>query len=503
MLNNFLKKPYWFAFVSGILSFCAVLHMVFLLAWVCYVLFFIFLKAKTIKQSIQVGIAFGAGLSIPTFYWMIPGAEKFTGASVVYGLLVFLLSSLIFCVYWAVIGTSVNLVRVSLRSPMLSVLLNALLVSSVWTLGEAGLNSIFPGMPWFAYNTGFGVLKNLSAIQLASVFGLPVISFVIVFVNFLISEFVAARQWKQLLVPGSIMLVYMLIGYTILVGYKESINRSNTIKVAILAENFPPEMKWDNNNGNILVNRLLELEKEAVRLKPQLALWSESSVPWTYRTDDDFVKEVCRISASAGITHVIGINSDYSEKQVCNSVYCLLPDGLVAGRYDKRFLLDFIEKPVGGILIPFLSGDGSSACPGDYAQPLNTPFGKAGIMICNEATLEKSPEDMIKKGAQFFLTLSNDGWFRDSYIVGLHFYNLRLRAIETRKDIAVNSNYGISGLVEASGRIQMQQQSSSPFIKLVNIHPNNFKYNSFLFRKLFLGVCAMIVIVFSVLKFRT
>lgn len=376
------------AFTSGVLSFFAVLHMVFLLSWVCYVLFFLSLKAKSIRQTLSLGFTFGIALSIPSFYWVIAGAGKYTAAGGLYGLGAFLLVSLIFCLYWSVISVSCTFLQVSLRSPKWAILLNALLVSALWTLGEALLQNIFSGMPWFAYSTGFGLLKNLYAVQPASLGGIPVISFVVVLVNFLISEFIFNCKWRNLSLPALIIIAYLLLGYFILARF-DSLIKSAPVKVAILAENFPPEMKWDNHNGNMLVSRLFELEKEAVQLKPQLALWSECTVPWTYRTDDDFVKEVRRISAPAGITHVMGINTDYSETQVYNSTYCLLPDGKVAGRYDKRFLLDFIEKPFAGILIPFLSGDGSSAKQGSSAQPLNTPFGKAGVMICNEAVLEK------------------------------------------------------------------------------------------------------------------
>lgn len=109
---------------------------------------------------------------------------------------------------------------------------------------------------------------------------------------------------------------------------------------------------------------------------------------------------------------------------------------------------------------------------------------------------------MIQKGAQFFLTLSNDGWFRDSYIVWLHFYNLRLRAVEVRKDMAVNSNYGISGLIDAAGRIQLQAHSQSPFVKLVEVCPNNFNSNSALSRKSFVWTCMLFVVSVLIFKYK-
>jgi apolipoprotein N-acyltransferase len=85
-------------------------------------------------------------------------------------------------------------------------------------------------------------------------------------------------------------------------------------------------------------------------------------------------------------------------------------------------------------------------------------------LICNESTLPDAAAATVSHGAQWLFNLSNDGWFRDNYLVQLHFSNVRLRAVETRKDIAINSNNGTSGLVSASGRIDLSD--------LVTIHPN-------------------------------
>jgi apolipoprotein N-acyltransferase len=92
-------------------------------------------------------------------------------------------------------------------------------------------------------------------------------------------------------------------------------------------------------------------------------------------------------------------------------------------------------------------------------------------MICNESTLASAARDQVLRGANFLLNLSNDGWFSDTYLVALHFYNARLRAVETRRDVAINSNNGISGLIDASGRITAMKKKEAPFILNVGIRP--------------------------------
>ena len=160
------------------------------------------------------------------------------------------------------------------------------------------------------------------------------------------------------------------------------------------------------------------------------------------------------------------MNTAVSAGVVRNSAYCLLPDGKVAGRYDKEYALLFIEQPWLGLQFPFLSSDGYSVEPGDNDLPLTTPYGKAGVLICNESALPGAAARRVRGGANFLLNMSNDGWFRDTWLVEQHFYNARLRAVETRKDIVINSNNGWSGYIDASGRIDTRGF-------LFTVHPND------------------------------
>ena len=94
----------------------------------------------------------------------------------------------------------------------------------------------------------------------------------------------------------------------------------------------------------------------------------------------------------------------------------------------------------------------------EHSKPLTTPYGKAGFLICNEAALPAAAANQVKQGAEFLMNMSNDGWFNDTYIVRVHYYYARLRAVESRKDIAINCNNGFSGLIKASGDIEVQEK---------------------------------------------
>jgi apolipoprotein N-acyltransferase len=78
--------------------------------------------------------------------------------------------------------------------------------------------------------------------------------------------------------------------------------------------------------------------------------------------------------------------------------------------------------------------------------------------------------------------------------------------VETRKDIAINSNNGWSGLVRASGRIMEARHSAIPFIATLSIRPNDYQPPAVTHPWLPVGSSLLIVLLFvlsSVTPFQT
>lgn len=489
LINNWWVK----AFLSGAITVIAVTHTNYILGWICFVPLFMVLQNAPRKVAFKTGLLFGAAISVIGFYWMIPGAERFTGSSVFYGIGVFLLSAIFFSAFWGLVAFCINRFEISLKNTK-NIVIKALAAACVFSVFEAILMFVSAGFPWFDFHAGYALAGSLYFIQPASFFGVYAITFVIILVNYLIAACVSEKRWTKLIIPAAAIAIYFLCGFFILQSFENNLPAGKAIKVSILSENIAPEIKWNDTTGNKLVQRLLDLNRSAAASKPDIALWSESAVPWTYRPNDDLVHEVLKISAPVNMTNIMGINTEVADNVVYNSAYCILPDGNVSGRYDKQVLLSFIEKPLGGKLIPFFSSNGFYAQTGKYGDPLNTPYGKAGIMICNESAVPSAAYDPVRKGAQFIFNMSNDGWFNDTYIVGLHFCNARLRAVETRKDVTVNSNEGISGLIQASGRIVSAQRNDDPYVNNVVIHANDIKTLAVYYPNLFIYICCGILI---------
>jgi apolipoprotein N-acyltransferase len=431
-------------------------------------------------QGAKTGALFGAVIGLCLFNWMVAGAARFTGNSSLYGWIAYLLSTVILAISFASLVATISLVVLRRRATgtdknLRFVFLNALAVASLYCLWESALCSVSSGFPWFNFIAGLPLAKNIYLIQPTSLTGQSGLSFMVILINFLLAECLLNKSWQLGLLSLGNIFLYFCIGYGMLQAFNK---RAVTpvIKIALLSENISPATKWDDHTGNALAQRLLDLSKKAAQAKPGLALWSESAIPWTYSKNDDLVNAILQNTASAHITHLLGINTATADMRIVhNSVYSILPDAQVIGRYDKQTLLSVIEDSFLGLAMPFRSSDGFMAVSSKENSPLPTPYGQAGILICNESTDPKLAYKAVQKGAQFLCNLSNDGWFSHTYLMPMHFYHARLRAVSCRKDLAINSNMGYCGLIQASGAIQLKQKSAAPRVYQVDVSPNQIK----------------------------
>jgi len=498
-----INKSWILAIISGILAYVAICKINFIFSWICYIPFFISVYNKKKKGVFKTAFIFASTFSCLAFFWMIPGAERFTGYNMLYGLGVFIISAFFYSLFFSMILWFFSALKRN-GQELNSEIFNSILAGSLFCIAEAVLTLISVGLPWFDVHSGNGLAENIYAIQPVSIFGIHIMSFVVVVVNYLTATFFIRKLWMKLYIPVAVVVLYLFLGFILIKKFQNNLPENNPFTVAILAENIPPDIVWDNNTGNMLVQKLLNLNRIAVTMKPDMALWSESAIPWTYSKDDDLIKEVFKITDPANIIHILGINTAYKGNEVFNSAYYILPGAKVEGRYDKQYLLSFIEKPLNGWLMPFFSSNGYSALNDtSNAKPLSTAFGKAGFLICNEAAIPHAATKQVRQGAQFLFNMSNDGWFNDTYIVKLHFFYARLRAVESRKDIAINCNNGFSGLVNASGEIVEKEKSTEPFVKVVSVQPNKYITTASLYPDVFIYGCTIyliLVIISTLLK---
>lgn len=468
--------------ISGLLSGLSIYHLNFWLIWFALIPFFIVFPTKSIRQSILYGGIFGLVQGSILLYWIIEGAARFSGAETFLGIPIFLLAVVYYSGYFILFAILYS--HLQKRDKAFSLVITALIAASVWIVFEWLKMNVFLGIPWVKDTLAISQIKSLYGIQLASITGQWGISFVIIIVNVLFASAMKNKNLKQVVPAFMLILLFYVSGlfiYTI-----NDKDASAEVKVAIIQENIKAESRWDESTGDAFAKRFFDLNREAVSHNPDLIVWSETALPWTYSSNDDLIAAALKITKKSQALHIIGILSEAetASDKVYNSAYCINPEGGVIARYDKVNLLSFIEAPLisPDLKVPFLSeGIFTNIISGSSYEPIKSSIASLGLLICNESLTPYEAKKSVDRGANLLINISNDAWLENTHLIDQHFYVDRLRAVETGVGMIINSNRGHAGYISGRGVIRDKNKSEQArcIITTASIAQNTSIYHKF------------------------
>jgi apolipoprotein N-acyltransferase len=138
-----------------------------------------------------------------------------------------------------------------------------------------------------------------------------------------------------------------------------------------------------------------------------------------------------------------------------NTALCLGPD-LSASQYYKIHLVPFGEytpyKKVFSFIEKMTHAIGEIT-PGTEPHLHQFKSLKFGSPICYEIIFPNLVRKFVKKGGNFLVTITNDGWYGRSSAPYQHFSMATLRAVENRRYLLRAATTGISGIIDPYGRI--------------------------------------------------
>ncbi|RYY65253.1 MAG: apolipoprotein N-acyltransferase [Chitinophagaceae bacterium] len=455
-VRGFLRRhwlPLLLACVCNTLAVARVQYVPGLLAVACAA--FLLLQARSLRAAAVTGVAFMCGTAILLNYWMVPVLLKYTGGN-------WLMAIGCYVASWTLMAPFFGLqfaLFAFLRRRGGSVAAhwgNALLFAAVWVLFEWGRAWLFSAVPFMSYAWGSAAGQSTLLLQPAVFGGVFALTFLLVLPAYLIAVSWHTRRWRAALPAVALLLLQLTGGWALHRAAETKAAGLPSINIALVQPALSTDLLWDPQNGNRLVQHLLALNRQAAALRPALTVWTETTVPWTYRPDDDFVGALRTTSVAAGSAMLLGMSSDgtAADPLRSNSLYLFDGAGALQGRYDKQELLAGAERPfVGGLVLPFQSGNGTRFRAGMGGAPVPSAWGPAGLLLCNEATIPAQARARAAAGATWLAVLGNDNWFADTYVAAGHFNQCRIRAVENRKDLVVNINMGVAGVIRAAGDI--------------------------------------------------
>ena len=456
-----MKKSYKLLLVLGaalllILSFPGFNMWIF--AWVAFLPLFFAIEGQEPLKAFLISYLAGFIFFLGTIYWLIH--VTFPGMFVVVAYL---------ALYFGIFGLLIN------YSQPLAPYFQLLSIPAAWVALEWIRAHMFTGFGWNLL--GYSQSLNLPIIQIADMFGVYGVSFIIIMFN--VAVFLAVKNFRKraeeiMPLAMAVMIILIVSGY----GFfrLNNVFTGERLKVAVIQGNIPQEDKWDQRFADMIMDKYDRLTKEVSQGKADLVIWPETSVPGFIESETDLFENVRDLSVGIRTPILIGapryedINGRTS---YYNSAYFFLKDGKMACRYDKVHLVPFGEylplKNILGFVERF-----SRRPIGDFTagkeftvfeffisrtikeKDLSMRFAKKigfSCLICFEDIFPDLAREFIKRDALFLVNITNDAWFGRSSAAYQHAQASVFRAVENRTNVIRAANTGLSCFIDQKGRI--------------------------------------------------
>lgn len=348
------------------------------------------------------------------------------------------------------------------------------------------IRNYFPagGFPWnsLGYSQGFYPIF----IQLADIFGIYGITFLIVLVNQLfvdLSISLSEDNKSGALVKGAIVVVI----FTVVLSYGwyrlETVETrspvNSELKIALVQGNIAQ----DEKEGEEFFEENLSVYKNymewALKSGVSLAVWPESAYPYVIPLVVDGVKP-----------HILGLdptdpNNPWLlfgtlmseglggvDDTLYNSAVLVSSNGQIVGKYHKGHLVPFGEYvPYRNVFffVRKLVDTLGEFKAGEAFLPVSMYDYKLGPLVCYEDVFPEISRSMTINGSDILINITNDAWYGWTSAAYQHLAISVFRAVENRRYVLRATNTGVSAVIDSLGRIELKSGLFEPAFIVSNV----------------------------------
>jgi apolipoprotein N-acyltransferase len=348
----------------------------------------------------------------------------------------------------------------------------------LWAVSELLRAHIFTGLPWeLLAHTQW---THLPLIQIADLGGAYAVSFLLAYVSLTIGELLADRSTAS--VPfattvGRVAPSALLLATTLLYGIRATAHfgdrpHRDAKTVAVVQGNVPNAFRWKSEFFERVLLTYASLTTQVKAAPVDLVVWPENAVNFYLEREAMLRPILDDVAAQAREGLVVGGPRQTDDGASLISAYLLAPDGRVRGIYDKQHLMPFAEyDPLPWRDAPAVVTD--SFTPGGPTDLLRTASLRLGTIICYEALFPDLVRDVVQRGANLLVNISNDSWLDDGAGAApeQHFSMIPFRAIETRRYVVRASASGVSGFVDPSGAVYALLARATEGVSVAQVAP--------------------------------
>ncbi|UER67427.1 apolipoprotein N-acyltransferase [Borrelia sp. BU AG58] len=344
-----------------------------------------------------------------------------------------------------------------------------LTLAILFTLYDYSKSVGFSAYPWGL--SAFMVNNFNELIQVADIFGVFFVSFVVYFFNAGIANlFIKQNKINKLSALLSIVLTGASFTYGIIkkIEINPILNKKvDTLNISAIQLNIDP---WLPGNYKESIKRSIKLTREALKENPdiELVLWSEGVLTFPFDSYKEYAHNnsellelydsINKLIIESKSHFVIGSPSNIDRKLRThqNSVYAIKPNLSIENIYSKVFLVPFAEK------VPFhdyefvreffLNNFGiAGQASGDKIEIFKMKKFRLGLLICYDDAFTDLARAYKNQGANLLLNFSNDSWSKTNSSEWQHFVVAKFRSIENGIKTVRATNSGITTVINEYG----------------------------------------------------
>jgi apolipoprotein N-acyltransferase len=225
-------------------------------------------------------------------------------------------------------------------------------------------------------------------------------------------------------------------------------------RALVVQPNVDPEQEWTEAYRRSFEAHLIRV---SIAVPVQLVVWPELPAPLYFFDDPEF-EAAAKELAIRQQHFLFGTVAYTANKEPLNSAVLIGPDGNVAGRYDKIYLVPFGEfVPRAFSWVNRISHEIGDFVPGNSITVMQAgEAGRLGVFICYESAFPHLVRQFARNGADVLFNLSNDAYFGRSAAYRQHLNLVRMRAVENRRFVVRVTDDGITAAIDPAGRIRAE-----------------------------------------------
>jgi len=343
-------------------------------------------------------------------------------------------------------GHGLVLGTVLLARPRRAGVWDVLWCAALWTCWEAVRTFVFPYYPAAVLALSQHAMPPV--LQVASICGIAGVTFILVACNVGVASLLRSSSRTS---AGSGSILAAVTGIALALGavgwgvVRLSVRRPAAAGPVVVAVDVDAA-----DQAASTLDRYLAASEEPATARPRLLVWPESALTVDIEHDRAAWAVLDRFIESHGVPLLAGgpavERRSVHELAHFNSAHLIVPRHGMSS-YHKRGLVPFAERwpallgtPPAGL---------ASLDAGSEATVFHLGDDAFGVLICFEIADGTLARALVRNGAHFIVTLTNDAWFG---VQAPHRAWAQVRAVETGLPVLRAANAGSSVLFDGFGR---------------------------------------------------